>query len=166
MKLFQFPEYRCLLDSHTLNFSHSPGLCYQALEPFGYVPFPSVRIRIAFFFFFFFAFILGPRPWHMEVPGQGSKHSYSHWPTPQPQQRGIQDGFMTYTTAQGNGGSLTTNKAKDQTCIHMVTSQVCNPLSHNENSLQSTVWFYFSLFWPHPRQMEVPKPGTESELEL
>lgn len=37
------------MDSHTLDFSHSPGLYYQALESFGYVPFPSMRIRIALY---------------------------------------------------------------------------------------------------------------------
>ena len=27
-------------------------------------------------------------------------------------------------------------------------------------------FFVFSLLWPHPQHMEVPRPGVESELQL
>ena len=45
--------------------------------------------------------------WHMEVPRLGSNWSYCHWPMPEPQQRQTQASSVTYTTAQGNAGSLT-----------------------------------------------------------
>ena len=41
----------------------------------------------------------------MEVPRLGVESEF--WPTPQPQQCGNQAASMTYTTAQGNAGSLT-----------------------------------------------------------
>ena len=50
---------------------------------------------------------LGPHPWHMEFPGQGSNQSSSCWPTPEPQKFGIQATSATYTTAQGYARSLT-----------------------------------------------------------
>ena len=64
---------------------------------------------LGFFFFFFFCLFvfLGPYPWHLEVPGEGSNRSCRRWPTPQPQQGQIQAGSATYTTAHGNAGSLT-----------------------------------------------------------
>ena len=40
-------------------------------------------------------------------PGQGSNQSYNCRPTPQPQQCQIRGVSVTYTTAQGNAGSLT-----------------------------------------------------------
>ena len=50
--------------------------------------------------------------------------------------------------------------ARNQTCILMDSSQVLKPLSHDRNSL-------FSLFLGlHPKHMEVPGPGVESELQL
>ena len=58
--------------------------------------------------FFFLSFVfLGLHPWHIEVPRLGVQSELSRWPTPQPQQRGIQAAFSTYTTAHGNKGSLT-----------------------------------------------------------
>ena len=41
-----------------------------------------------------------------KLPGWGNR-SYSFWPTPQPQQHGIQTASVTYTTAHGNTKSLT-----------------------------------------------------------
>ena len=38
---------------------------------------------------------------------RGSNQSYSCWPMPQPQQRGIWTASATYTTTHGNAGSLT-----------------------------------------------------------
>ena len=59
------------------------------------------------FFFFFFLVFLGPQPWHMEVPSQGSNQNYSCQPTPQPQQHQILVVSATQTTAQSNTESLT-----------------------------------------------------------
>ena len=50
---------------------------------------------------------LGPHLWHMEVPRLGSNRSCSCWPTPQPQQSGIQTKSETYNITLGNTGSLT-----------------------------------------------------------
>ena len=58
-------------------------------------------------FFSFFFFFLGLHLKHMEKPRQGLNQSCSFRPTPQPQQWGIWATFVTYTTAQGNTGSLT-----------------------------------------------------------
>ena len=47
-------------------------------------------------------------PQHMEVPRLGVNWSCSCWPTPQPEQHGIQVASVTYTTACSNtAGSLT-----------------------------------------------------------
>ena len=60
-----------------------------------------------FFSFLFFSFVfLGPLTRHVEVPRLGLK-SELQLPTPQPQKLGIQATSATYTTAQGNAGSLT-----------------------------------------------------------
>ena len=55
-------------------------------------------------FFIVVVVFLGLHPLHMEVPSQGSNHSYSCQPTPQPQQCQIQAECATYTTAHGNAG--------------------------------------------------------------
>ena len=70
-----------------------------------------------------------------KCPGQGLNQSYSCWPTPQPQQCQIQASSMTYTTAHGNVGSPTTEQTQGSTHILMDTSQVLNPLRHNQNPL-------------------------------
>ena len=54
--------------------------------------------------FFFFFFRAAPGIWRF--PGYGYNWSCSHWPTPQPQHLGIQAASATYTTVQGNAGSL------------------------------------------------------------
>ena len=60
--------------------------------------------RLTIFFFFVF---LGLHPWHMESPRLGSNWICSCRPMPEPQQRGIQATFATYTAAHGNTRSLT-----------------------------------------------------------
>ena len=55
-------------------------------------------------FFVLFCF-LGWHPRHRKV--QGSNHSYSQRPLPQPQKHQIQDMSVTYTTAHGKARSLT-----------------------------------------------------------
>ena len=55
---------------------------------------------------FLFSF-LGHTRGIWRFPGQGSNQSFSHWPSPQPQQCQIQATSSTYTTAHGNAGSLT-----------------------------------------------------------
>ena len=63
---------------------------------------------LSFFFFFlsFFCNFLGRSHGIWRFPGQGYNWSHSHWPTPEPQQRGIQATSSTYTTAHGNTRSL------------------------------------------------------------
>ena len=59
------------------------------------------------FFFFLFVFS-GWHPWHMEVPRLGVQSELcSRRPAPEPQQLGIWAASATYTTVQGNTGSLT-----------------------------------------------------------
>ena len=50
---------------------------------------------------------LTPYLQHMEVPRLGLNQSCSCCPMPQPQKYGIPVASVTYTTAQGNAGSLT-----------------------------------------------------------
>ena len=87
-------------------------------------------------FFCFFFFFIGPHLQCMEVPGLGVNWSCSCKPMPQP--LWIQALSATYSSAQGNAGSLILDlilEARDQICILMATNQVLNPLSHNENFL-------------------------------
>ena len=59
------------------------------------------------FGFFVFVFVsLGLHPGHMEVPRLGVPVELQLPPTPQPQQYRIQATYATYTTANGNAGSL------------------------------------------------------------
>ena len=60
-----------------------------------------------FFFFLSFCLFLSRSCSIWRVPGYRSHRSCSHWPTPEPQQRGIQAASATYTTAHGNARSLT-----------------------------------------------------------
>ena len=67
-----------------------------------------------FFFVFFFCcccccccYFLGCSRGIWRFPGQWLNRSCSHRPTPEPQQRRIRAMSATYTTAQGNAGSLT-----------------------------------------------------------
>ena len=70
--------------------------------------FPSCKIETCILFFFLsFCHFLGPLLQHMEVPRLGPNQSYSHRPTPEPQQRKIQASSATYTTVHGNARSLT-----------------------------------------------------------
>ena len=68
------------------------------------------NIYVFHFSFFFLSFVfclfraLPHSIWRF--PGWGSNRSCSCWPTPEPQQRQIQDAPETYTTAQHNPGSL------------------------------------------------------------
>ena len=57
--------------------------------------------------FFFFCLFQGCSHGTWRFPAQGSNWSCSHWPTTEPQQRGIQARSAAYTTAHGNAGSLT-----------------------------------------------------------
>ena len=59
------------------------------------------------FIFLSFCHFLGRSRGIWSFPGYGSNRSCTHWPTPEPQQRGIRAAFASYTTAQGNAGSLT-----------------------------------------------------------
>ena len=60
---------------------------------------------------------------------------------------------MTYTAAHGNARSLThwgslTHWVKPRTCILMDPSWVCWPLSHNRNSVSSTLmWYQDNITW-------------------
>ena len=77
-----------------------------------------------FFFFFFFCF-LGPHTRHMEVPGLGaSNQSYSCWPTPQPQQLGIQAMSDLHHSPQQRLIPNPLSEARDQTCNLMVPSWI------------------------------------------
>ena len=78
------------------------------------------------FLFLFFFLLFGTPPLHREVPRLGSIHSYSCWPTPQPQQCRIPAASATYTIAHGNTRSLTHCDARDWTHILMDTSWVCH----------------------------------------
>ena len=49
---------------------------------------------------------LAPHPRHMEVPRLGVQSELQLRPIPQPQQRRTRAATSTYTTAQGNAGSL------------------------------------------------------------
>ena len=61
-------------------------------------------------------------------------------------QCGVQAMSVTYTTAHGNARSFNLlSKARDQTCILMDMSQVCNLLSHNGNSPEPTSDFKATL---------------------
>ena len=60
-----------------------------------------------FSFFFFFFIFLGPHLQHVEILRLGVKSELQLKATPQPQQPWIQATSVTYTTAQGNAGSLT-----------------------------------------------------------
>ena len=71
-----------------------------------------------------FFFFLGLNPWHMEVLRLGVKSELRCWPTPQPQQHGIQVKSVTYTTAPSNARSLTLSKARERTHILMDTSRI------------------------------------------
>ena len=55
----------------------------------------------------FFLVFLGPYPWHTKPRVGAESELQSCWPTPQPQQQGIQATSTTYITAHGNAGSLT-----------------------------------------------------------
>ena len=57
-------------------------------------------------FIFCLLSFLGLHPWHIEVPRIGVYQSYSYWPTPEPQQRGIQAISATHTTTHANTGFL------------------------------------------------------------
>jgi len=77
------------------------------MEPFFHSSLSSSFFLPSFFHFFFFLFsFLGPHLQHMEVPSLGGESELSCQPTPQPQQCNIQAASVTYTTAQGNAGSL------------------------------------------------------------
>ena len=57
----------------------------------------ALAINVLFLFW-----SLGQNPWHMEVPRLGVQSELQLLPTPQPQQRRIQDLCETYTTVHGN----------------------------------------------------------------
>ena len=68
---------------------------------------PLVSTPIFFFFFVFRATPAAYVIWQIEVPRLAVNYSYSCRPTPEPQQCWIRAASATYTTAQGNAGSLT-----------------------------------------------------------
>ena len=82
-------DYRCYFEGQLLSIEVTRGA--------------GLRIIIIIFVF------LGLYLWHVKVPrlGVGLNRSCSFWPSPQPQQRGIQVVCATYTTARGNIRSLT-----------------------------------------------------------
>ena len=88
----------------------------------------------SFLFFFFLSFYSHTFSiW--KFPGQGSNHSCSCWPTPQPQQCRIQAVSATYTTAHGNTRSLTHwTRPGMELHPHRDKHQVLNLESHNRNS--------------------------------
>ena len=63
--------------------------------------------KILFIFIFCLFVLWGPHQQHMEVPRLGSNRSCSSRPTSRPQQCQIRAVSSTYTTAHGNGRSLT-----------------------------------------------------------
>ena len=103
-------------------------------------------------------------------PVQGWNWSYSCRPTPEPQQHGIRDMSVTYTTAHGNTKSLTHwVRPGDWTQVLMDASQVRQVLSHDGNSY---LYFHFSLgiffflipchtcsIWKFPGHYTVAKPN-------
>ena len=65
------------------------------------------RQAFCFVLFLSFCYFLGRSHGIWRFLGQGSNRSCGQWPTPEPQQRGIQGASVTYTTAHCNAGSLT-----------------------------------------------------------
>ena len=60
-----------------------------------------------FFFFFFFGLLRAIPTAYGGSQARGLNRSCSWWPTPQPQQRGIQAASATYTAAHGKARSFT-----------------------------------------------------------
>ena len=69
-------------------------------------------MRIYFILFYFIFCFLGPHLWLTEVPRLGVDQSCSCWPTPQPQQQGIQAPSVTYTTVLGNSDCRPTEQGQ------------------------------------------------------
>ena len=115
---------------------------------------------------------LGPHPWHMEVPRLGVESD------PQPQ-------AYARATAMPDPSCLCDlhhsspqhrilnplSKARDQTCILMGTSQVCNSLSHNRNSVSLSfkiylIFGYAHSMWKFPGQGLIPSHSNDSAGSL
>ena len=82
----------------------------KTFKPYQFIVFLETSFSgVLFFFSFFglFAFSRAASCGMWRFPGQGSNWNYSCWPTPGPQQRGIQATSATYTTTHGNAGSST-----------------------------------------------------------
>ena len=59
-------------------------------------------------------------------PGQASNQSFSHWPTPEPQQRQIRAASATYTHSSQPRWILNSlSEARDRTCNFTVPSWIC-----------------------------------------
>ena len=84
-------------------------------------------LLLFFGFFFLLFFFLGLHLWHIQAPRLGSNRTYSCWPTPQVQQRGIQATSAIYTSAHSNTSQILHPliEARDQTYILTDTSRVC-----------------------------------------
>ena len=67
----------------------------------------NTKLQIVYFYFILFLlFFYGHTRIIWRFPGLVLNWSYSHQPTPQPQQHQIRATSATYTTAHGNAGSL------------------------------------------------------------
>ena len=69
-------------------------------------------------------FILGPPPWHMEFPGQGSNQSYSCQPIPQPHQWDLSCVCDLHHSSQQHWIPESLIEARGQTLSFMDTSRV------------------------------------------
>ena len=99
-------------------------------------------LSIYIFYFLFFLLFRATHPIG-RFPGEGLNRSYSCLPTPEPEQLGIWAASVTYTTAQGNTGSIAhwprpgIEPASSGILVRFVV------LSH-DGSYQSYYYFFFS----------------------
>ena len=89
-----------------------------------------------FFFSFFYFLFLGLHSWHMEVPRRGVKlelqlPAYTTTTATQDLSQ-VRD---LYHSSRQRQILNPLSEARDQTCIRLDTTWVCNPLSHNRKSL-------------------------------
>jgi len=92
--IIKFPIFIKGIQSRRLDW-----ICMQAVH--------SGSLFIYLFIFLSFCHFLGRSRGIWRFPGQGSNWSYSHWPTPEPQQHQIRAASATYITAHGNARLLT-----------------------------------------------------------
>ena len=107
----------------------------------------------------------------MEVPRLGVELGCICWPTPQPQQRCIQDMSVTYPVAHSSTGFLThwvrpgIKPASSLILVGFVSTAPQWELFFFFFNLKN-VFKFFCFLGPHPQHMEVPRLGVESELQL